>query len=289
MDGNLKGFIKLREHGVDSKKPAERWREKQYKRSQLDDWVATGHNIGFATGTDDVVVLDIDNPQRVDELEIEPFHTYAVRTGGGGYHLYYRVARAKKVVLFDLEGIHLGELQCLGQYVVVPPSIHPSGNPYTVVDPDVPILEITQKELLSPFEGKIKVTKEIQVSRDLPVKIQTNDPLSRVSVVDVWDATVTESHGDQLFCVHPCHGSTTGHNLIIHPGKNVWQCRRCMSGGGVAMAIAVKYGVIRCDEARPGALRGEIFLEVLDVAKEHGFIRSTSLQKKLNSGGLKLE
>jgi hypothetical protein len=282
----MEGYIKLREHGPYSKQPAEKWRENQYTKEDLGSWISTGHNIGFATGTDDIVVLDIDNPGRIEELDIKPYETYAVRTGSGGFHLYYRVHKAKKVVLFDLEGIHLGELQALGQYVVVPPSIHPNGVPYTIINPGTNMVELSQLELLEPFLDKIKITREVKINRDLPYKLQSNDPLSRVSVVDVWDAKVTESHGDQLFCEHPVHGSSTGHNLIIHPGKNVWQCRRCMSGGGVAMAIAVKYGIIRCDEALPGALRGDRFIQVLELAREHGYIKT--LQVKLNTGGLKI-
>jgi hypothetical protein len=264
----MRGYIKLQ---MKSKKPSERWRENQYAREELTDWVNAGYNIGFATGTDDVVVLDIDNPSRIEELGIKPYETYAVRTGSGGFHLYYKVKNAKKVVLFDVEGNHLGELQALGQYVVVPPSVHPNGSPYRVINRDTPITELTQDELLAPFLGKTRVTREIKLTPKF-VSGNKDDPLSGVSVGDVWDAKVTESHGGQLFCEHPVHNSSTGRNLVIHPGKNTWACMRCRSGGGVAMAIAVKYGIIQCYEARPGALRGDRFKEVLALAKEKGFI-----------------
>ena len=264
------GYIKLQSR---SKKPIEKWREKQYAREELAAWIATGHNIGFATGTDDVVVLDIDNPARVKELEIEPPYTYRVKTGSGGFHLYYKIKNAKKVVLFDLDGTHLGELQCMGQYVVTPPSIHPNGIPYKAYDETEPITEITQEELLAYFSAKIKVTREVVIKKDTPFANQRrDDPLSGVSVDDVWNATETERHGGQSFCEHPIHKSSTGRNLVIHPGKNTWACMRCHSGGGAAMAIAVKYGILQCYEALPGALRGDKFLAVLQVAREHGLI-----------------
>jgi hypothetical protein len=46
-----------------------------------------------------------------------------------------------------------------------------------------------------------------------------------------------------------------------------------MSGGGVALAIAVKYGLIDCADAKPGALRGDKYKEVLAIAREKGLIK----------------
>lgn len=270
-------YIRLREHGEDSKKPQDKWRDpnNQYERHELLEWENSGHNVGFVCGSDDICVLDIDNPVRVDALGVRPYDTFAVKTGSGGYHLYYKIKDAKKVIFFDEDNTHLGELQCTGQYVVSHGCTHPNGRKYVALNPDTPILEVTYDEILDLFRGKCRITgekkKQEPVFREF--RVSKDDPLSKVAVEDVWLATVTEERGDQLFCIHPRHGSTTGHNLIIHPGKNVWQCRRCNSGGGVAMAIAVKYGIIDCTEALPGALRGDKFKEVLEVAREKGLIK----------------
>jgi len=271
-------YIKLRAHGPESKMPVEQWRkeESQYDLDELSGWINSGHNVGVVCGVDGLCVLDIDAPTRVDELDIKPFETFAVRTGSGGYHLYYRViGDNKKVIIHDAEGLHLGELQCLGQYVVAEGSIHPNGKPYVALNHGTPILEITQEELLMPFRGRAKLSDEVVKPKAVfrEFRPSKDDELAELRVEDVWDAKITGESNGQLFATHPVHGSSTGHNLLIHPGKNVWQCRRCMSGGGVALAIAVKYGVIDCSEARPGALRGEKYLEVLKVAREKRLIK----------------
>jgi hypothetical protein len=271
-------YIKLREHGPKSKEPVEKWRdeENQYGLDELREWIHSGHNHGVVCGIDGLGVLDIDAPYRVDELGVKPFETFAVRTGSGGYHLYYKViGDLKKVIIHDFEGTHLGELQANGQYVVAEGSIHPNGERYKVVNPETPILEITQEELLLPFRGRCKLSDEVQKPKYTFREYTGNkeDELSGLRVEDIWDAHVTSQSNGQLLCSHPTHGSTTGHNLLIHPGKNVWQCRRCMSGGGVALAIAVKYGLIDCADARSGALRGEKYKEVLAIAREKGLIK----------------
>lgn len=265
-----KAYIKL---GYRLKTPIEKWRDEnnQYFLDQLSNWRG---NVGRVCGVGNIVVLDIDNPDRVNELGIKLFDTKAVRTGSLGYHLYYRIPNAKKVIINDLNGEHIGELQCLGQYVVSPGSIHPNGNYYQYINPGVEILDITQEEVLNPFRGVCKLSDELSqpMVKWVPTGT-TDDPFSKVSVEDVWSAKVNEVRNGQLFCSHPCHGSDTGHNLVIHPSKNVWRCWRCHSGGGAAMAVAVRFGIIDCSEARRGALRGDKYKETLQVARERGIIR----------------
>lgn len=268
MEGD-KAYIKL---GRRLKTPVEKWRDtnNQYTLKELADWDG---NIGRVCGLGNVVVLDIDAPDRVNDLDIKLFDTYAVKTGSGGYHLYYHVENARKVVIFDKEENHLGELQAMGTYVVCPPSIHPNGVAYKVINNNQSILDISQEELLSPFRGLCRLSDEIIRPKNnwVPVGNQ-DDPFSNLRVEDVWRAKVNEVRGDQMFCSHPMHGSGTGHNLVIHNGKNVWKCWRCGSGGGAAMAVAVRYGVLDCSDARPGMLRGDKFKETLRIARDKGLI-----------------
>lgn len=256
-----------------SKKPLERWREpeNQYTLEEIADWKG---NIGRVCGVDNVVVLDIDRPDLLNKLGILPYDTYVVKTGSGGYHLYYEVEEAKKVVIFDKENNHLGELQALGTYVVCPPSVHPNGTPYTVLDTTKKIYRTTQEYILSPFREVCRFSSDLSQPKRkwVPVGNQ-DDPFGRLLVEDVWsNAKVNEVRGNQLFCTHPLHGSGTGHNLVINPSKNVWKCWRCGSGGGAAMAVAVRYGVLDCSDARPGMLRGNKYLETLRIAREKGLV-----------------
>jgi hypothetical protein len=269
-----RGYIKLRPR---DKRPIEQWRDIQYSLSDIQPWIKEGGNFGFACGTQDVVVLDIDNPARCQELGIEfDEDSYIVKTGSGGFHLYFHSPGAKKVIIHDKEGEHIGELQCMGQYVVCAGSIHPNGNTYKLLTPDASIPEATPEEILGRFRGKCKLSDEAPKAsytwKDISDR-RDDDPFRDVRVEDVFNAKVTEESNGQLFCVHPVHGSSTKSNLVIHPGKGSWKCWRCQSGGGAAMAVAVMYGIIDCSDARPGALRGDKFKKVLEVAREKGIIK----------------
>ena len=91
-------------------------------------------NLGIACYQSGMVVFDIDfrNGGNIDE-RFAP--TYTVKTGDG-YHLYYK-ANPSDVFAGKLEtGI---DIKWKG-YVAAPPSIHPSGAIYTVIDDRDPVV-----------------------------------------------------------------------------------------------------------------------------------------------------
>ena len=69
---------------------------------------------------------------------------------------------------------------------------------------------------------------------------------------------------------HPLHGSEGGMNFCVHPTEG-WYCHRHNSGGDGLLWLAVKHGLIKCEEAKPGALRGQLFVEVCKLAQKEGF------------------
>lgn len=63
----------------------------------------------------------------------------------------------------------------------------------------------------------------------------------------------------------------------------VHNCDRCHSGGGPALWLAVESGILRCDQAASGALRGDDFRKVLRIAEDKGYIKKNlPYFKKLN-------
>jgi hypothetical protein len=122
---------------------------------QIQGWLVVGGNIGIAC-LNGLVVIDIEDVERVGELcclsQLPP--TFTVRTGregGKGRHLYYFWPSLESPHFFEdpdrknpkkpEEPLHLGEIRCGWQFAVCPPSIHPSGNVYEVIE-DVPIARI---------------------------------------------------------------------------------------------------------------------------------------------------
>ena len=82
---------------------------------------------------------------------------------------------------------------------------------------------------------------------------------------------------------HPFHDSTTEKNFHVNVRTNQWYCFRHSSGGGALQYLAMKEGIIECEQAKKGALRGGKFKKVLQVAASQGLIDEKLLtQSEIN-------
>jgi len=124
------------------KRPMIKWQEYQQHCATLEEinywyqrWPEA--NVGIVTGSvSGIVVIDIDPKHGGDDslASWEKKHgplprTVEVITGGGGRHLYFKHPGG---VVHNRVGIVAGiDLRGDGGCAVVPPSIHPSGKPYT--------------------------------------------------------------------------------------------------------------------------------------------------------------
>lgn len=137
-----------------NKKPLLNWKEFQERRATEEEarswfkkWPRA--NIAIITGEiSGLAVIDIEKGGNVSNLP----SARAVRTGGGGFHFYYKwekgiESRTRVVDLTDIRGT--------GGFVVAPPSIHASGKKYAWVDETVEIGEFP-KELIEKFQKNAK-------------------------------------------------------------------------------------------------------------------------------------
>lgn len=82
---------------------------------------------------------------------------------------------------------------------------------------------------------------------------------------------------------HPIHDSTTEKNFCVDVKHNTWYCFRHNSGGGALQYLAVKEGIIKCEQAKHGALRGKKFKQVITLAATQGLIEEKLLtQSEIN-------
>lgn len=135
--------------------------------------------------------------------------------------------------------------------------------------------EETQRGLLPGYEAILQNLKNMEVDE---MRYPDSENSLRVCGVDfeicphiidlLPDKAGFYSHGAQFKGTNPFHGSTTNNNFCIDKENNTWHCFRCGSGGGLLQYIAVLEGFIECHEARPGALRGKLFHQVLKIAQE---------------------
>jgi hypothetical protein len=249
------------------KEPLERgWTtEKNYAFSsqEIEHWISEGGNYGLFCPNGDCCFVDADTREIQNKLDKE-LSTYWYSTGREGHRQYaYGISDPpiRNIPLKD--GAYIK-----GQngYAVGPGSIHPNGTIYGLTKSEYPIRTVTKGQLLEvlkPFMVRPTEKKEKpQVKRE---------GITWLSLADLIDLTSFRHFGNQYQGPHPIHGSETGVNLSLDLSKNVWHCFRHDSGGSLLEWIAVQEGIIDCADAVPGALRGEKFWQVLEVAhKKYG-------------------
>ena len=136
--------IPLKPH---SKEPLIPWKEYQTRTATLEElekWfkgkTVDDLGIGVVCGSvsNNLVVLDFDDPDIWSKINPEYFESehFLVSTGSGKRHLY--LGSKKPVRKGRISEIKL-DVQGEGSYVVAPPSIHPSGGQYRIVDINKPI------------------------------------------------------------------------------------------------------------------------------------------------------
>ena len=117
-----------------NKTPLLKWGEYQ-KRFPTDEeinrWFSDPNTKGIAVVTgalSGLVVLDIDKGADITGMELSP--TTIANTGGGGLHYFYKYPKGEEIR--NSAGLIRDHVDIRGEggYVVVPPSLHPSGNYY---------------------------------------------------------------------------------------------------------------------------------------------------------------
>jgi len=246
-----------------SKRPFENgWQKHPNSLKEIEEWTGTGSNYGLLGGYGDLIVIDTDTPA-LSQYVLSTFPpTFTVKTPRAGYHFYYICSDIKKKIVLKKGNTHFGDIIAHGSQVVGPGSIHPdTGTEYTV-DKNIPIASITQEELISGLIEYLPASffpkKDIKIEKGNLIVLNV---LAKAGIL-------TKSVGDQFVSSHPVHSSTNGNNFVVSPEKDVWHCFRCNSGGGAMLLIAVIEGVIQCEDALPGGLRGEKFLKTLEIARE---------------------
>lgn len=136
------------------------------------------HNIALITGWNNLVVIDFDNMFAFEcWYSLFPIDTYMVKTNRG-MHVYLRVQQP----VTNYHG-ELLDIKANGGYVLIPPSVHPSGYIYQVYR-DQPILEIEQLSSVLPEE----LMPAPKASTILPIEPIVLEPDPWTAVEKAWQA-----------------------------------------------------------------------------------------------------
>ncbi|MCK4270503.1 MAG: bifunctional DNA primase/polymerase, partial [Methanogenium sp.] len=226
-----------------------------------------------------ICVFDADNVLALsqDPIMCQMLNTFTVksgRTSSMGAHFYFHCPELepKKFILHGGGGDY-GDIRGSGApfYMVGPGSIHPSGEPYTILK-DVPIKNISLNDIQHFISRYPKPATKVKLKKIRPAQhfhTTLADEL-HLQVSDWLMPIKPQPRGSQIEGNHPIHGGETGTNLIIDPIENVWYCRHHGTGGDALIAFAVAEGIISCEEAQPGCLNGH-WPEVFNALKARGY------------------
>lgn len=148
-----------------SKHPIENnWQDKNnygFDNPKLLKHLSSGGNYGIIGGFGNLILVDGDKPEIAKICETELPETFTIKTGSKEEykkHYYFFVDEKIKPIRLSKEKIgDIGDIRSVGQYVVAPNSIHPSGNKYSIIK-DIEIASVTKKRIREVFEKYIDKT-----------------------------------------------------------------------------------------------------------------------------------
>jgi len=240
------------------------WQKNPYTYEEIVDYFPK-ENYGVICGPE-VRVLDDDTDNKfLINLFLETFgETFRVRD-----HLYVKFDNnhADKIILYDEDERHMGEIQGEGTYVVGPGSTHPSGEIYDLRK-DVPIKVISFEKFEEVFGKYMK--KKSKVVREHKLIEWAGDSITDIPIGNIVSFVGLKDVGGGCYQgPHPYHGSiNTGMNFRVDTSNNSWYCFRCSAGGGPAELIAIMEGIIDCSQAGPQCFTEEQGRELITIARE---------------------
>jgi Bifunctional DNA primase/polymerase, N-terminal len=112
------------------------WTEYQTRQASPDEiggWSKNGlfANIGIVCGFHNIIILDIENTATYERIFTKQerddmlCRTWVVRSGGGGWHIYFQSDNLPKTLRLHNSVLEF-DLQSSGAYCLAPPSVHPN-------------------------------------------------------------------------------------------------------------------------------------------------------------------
>jgi hypothetical protein len=287
-------FILIDKAKGDGKKPKEKdfltTRNYAFGDPKLMGHIKGRGNYGIATGNGWLQCFDGDEYARLKELGVidKLPETFEVETGGiselGSVkrHLWFEIeGLQKRIVCYDpvlkdknhpKDALHLADIQSKGQFAIGPNCIHKSGKRYRIVK-DVPIAKITYEQLieaLAPLKLRKKEPRDEPTNYERKTSNVIEVPIERIG----WpEGEVVKEGNGEFKGEHPFFHSSKGkRNFNINPSKGVWHCWNHDTGGGWVELLAVREGIIDCQDVKKGCLTKGQYAEVMRRAEELGLI-----------------
>ena len=244
------GFCLVR---IRNKKPFEiGWQEKPYRFDdpKLSAHLRNGGNVGIIGGYGDIFILDSDIPELQDLLNKNLPDTLEVRRKSSkSGHKYYLCSGATSLKLKKGD-VTAGDFQYFGKQAVCPPSIHPCGEAYEVVDVTQTMARIDFKfllELVKPYldreqkanfdaEGNVKPAADPKPIYEWHKKVASKITIKDVMVYYGFDV----SRNPTMCIMHKSHSGQP--SFYWNEKNNQFKCFGCEARGGNMFGLLRKLG-----------------------------------------------
>ena len=253
----------------------------QHNGLGLDEINCVGGNYGVLNG----VLRGLDDDTE-DKILIKLFHENFGETFRVRDHLYFEFTNQdeKKIIFYDKNGKHCGELQGKGQQCVGPGSIHPSGKTYNV-EKDIEIVKIDYDKFCEVFKDYMP-NKTKQVVREFKKTTWTGDSITDIPLTNIISLAGLADMGNGCYQgPHPSHGSVNGMNFRVNTIDNSWFCYRCWTGGGPSELIGVMENIISCSQAGSKCYTSEQGKQVIETAREKYGLKKPESQSNFKPMG----
>jgi hypothetical protein len=218
-------------------------------------------NVGIACGASGLVVLDVDPRNGGDDAladleselgELPP--TVENHSGGGGVHLLFRHP-GDSLVGQAAEGVDVKDRG----YIVAPPSIHPSGQPY-VWSVDGHPGDVALAELPPPWLARLR--RPTRAEAPDSVNMDHGDELRRIPAATYVRALTGREAGRGGWVQCPIHKGGQERTPSFQVDGTIWACYACQPVAGKQVMGGNIYDLAAVLRNLPLPLRGPDFAEV---------------------------
>lgn len=171
------------------------YQDRMPTQDELEKWFGNPQNGVGGLGRPGIRYLDIDSKdfesqEACDQyflglLERKPElkNGLLAKTQGGGYRIVFGCKDEPKFVEISAEpgGKRIGELRKPGLYTVLPPTIGPTGNPYTLLSPLPDELPMVDVDFIHPYSKSESAKKKSSTQPSLP---GSSTPAGEVDLAD---------------------------------------------------------------------------------------------------------
>jgi len=181
LQNNEFRFLLLRPKGKEPIGSMKNWQETncQWDNPVLEYHLKEGGNYGIIGGYGNLILIDVDSEEINNLCSYLP-NTFTIKTGSleeYKHHYYFISDTPIKPIRLSKEKLgDLGDIRSVGQYVVAPNSIHPSGKEYKIIK-DVPIAKISENFIRSIFKEYIDKNEgtELKDKSSFPIDTKKRD------------------------------------------------------------------------------------------------------------------